>query len=165
MAPGRDLRDRAAKWGGSHEPLRGADNGGGISCGPGQFGRPARVEHLPGCDGSGVCVEKSLRDHGCGLPHRLNLFRGKHSHPFGVWPELADLGGRVAITAEQGVQIRATLVHRRIKQGSRAVLVRSAGSARSRLHSTAAAAGTMPHNRSAVRVTFDYRPCRRPARY
>ena len=118
VAPGRDLRDRAPVRGGSHEPLRGADDGGGIPCGPGQFGRPARVEHLPGGDGPGVCVEKSLRDHGGGLPHRLDLFRGQHSHPFGVWPELADLGRGIAITAEHGVQVRAALGQGGIQESS-----------------------------------------------
>ena len=114
---------RAAIWasrgpvrGGGHEALRGADDRGGLARGPGQFGCPAGVEHLPGGDGPGVRVEQGLRDHGGGLPDRLDLFGGQDGHPLGVRPELADLGVPVTIALEDGRQVRPALDQGRIEE-------------------------------------------------
>ena len=131
MAPGRDLRHRTAVRGGGHQALGGTDHGGRVLCGPGQFGCPERAEQPRGRDGPGVRVEEGLRDHGHGRPLRLELASLDlasldlvGSHPFGLWPEPADLGVRVASPAEHGIQARAALSQRGLHDDRGGILVR-----------------------------------------
>ena len=46
------------------------------------------------------------------------------SHPFGVWPEPADLGVRIVSTAEHGIQARAALGQRGLHDDRGGILVR-----------------------------------------
>ena len=152
VAAGGDLRCRGPVGGGRHQPLRGADDRRGIPRGPGQLRRPAGVEHLPGGDGPGVGVEKSLRYDGGGLPDRVDLIRGQHE------PAVP----RRARTGRPGPPDRSCRRVRPPGWGRTGPGRHPAGQPRdrsprgqarpgARLQSTAAAAGTAPHSCSAVR--------------
>ena len=85
---------------------------------------PPGVEHLAGGDGPGVCVEKSLRHDGGGLPDRVDLIRGQQGQPLRLGSELADPGRGIGLAAEHGLQVVAALGQGSIQQSSRRMVIR-----------------------------------------
>jgi hypothetical protein len=89
------------------------------------------------------------------------LFNREHSHPFGVWPELADLGGRISLTIENSVQVRTALGQGGVHEGCWRIL---AGIAALGQHSAAEHCGRSrddaPQPFACSWVIVDHRSCR-----